>query len=203
MRHLLLLLLLAGCDPNAVDPQTAATCESELDADPQLVPGQLVDAVFTPLDVGEPLPVHAGGQGGFHSDLVFRLRGPAADTAAAGALTTTADMGDWVEEQFEDLVPRCQNHGTAGWFHQTRLFWSGPGCGEDPCDESGYDSEECYDYEDCQEMEDYGMSSLSRSWLIGFDAAIEVRSTAPGLELSERVDGVDLVEGGTEEGEFG
>lgn len=105
-----LTLLLAACDPfagdlidpdlpegplqpdstePAEDPRLGRTCEDSLEGAPTATLGQLVDGEFVELEAGE-LPVHAGGQGGYHSDLLILVEGAGAAQGRRRACRTAS-----------------------------------------------------------------------------------------------------------------
>jgi hypothetical protein len=197
VRLLLLALLLTACDPDPED-ENAEICASQLEGDPTATLGQLVQGVFEPLKPGDELPVHAGSQGGYHSDYALLLSGEDADRSVEYGLLTTADTGEWTEQVNSSLAPRCERFGDAGWYNLSATFWSGPGCGDDPCAEAPDDENEaCFDYDRCVENFDEGYPNISREELVGYDVSIEVSPFVEDLELSARVEQIELVMGGT------
>ncbi|MCP4867854.1 MAG: hypothetical protein GY898_03955 [Proteobacteria bacterium] len=131
-----LLVLLAGCElvlaltPGGVPIETMRSCEETLELEGRVVVGHVIDGVFEPLSDGTPVFVHAGSQGGFHSDLVIRLEGPGADAEGGGGIVTMfadVDPGGWTEESNSQIHAWCQDLGEPGYYHSARLYWSGAG----------------------------------------------------------------------------
>lgn len=180
---LLLALLLSACDPSAgdlidpdlpegplqpdpdaslQDPRLGRSCADSLEGPAKATLGQLVDGMFVELEDAE-LAVHAGGQGGYHSDLLILLEGDGADQGLPDGLDLSIDMapGDWTETLVADLNPQCFDLPFKGYVAPARVFWWGPEgehtveetCGVDPCDDPAATDQACWDYIDCVDFE--------------------------------------------------
>lgn len=231
----LLFLLLTACDPSAaaigdpagpadpadpndpVDRDTFAearagrTCTTSLAGEPSITLGQLIDGAFEPLGAGAGLPVHAGGQGGYHSDLLVLMEGWGAEAPIANGLDLDVSMapGDWSEGVVTHLNPTCLDLGFFGYFAPVRLFWWGPDgeiteedyCGLDPCGEDG-DSLQCTEYWDCLDDFEWGGGSPNISWgeVMDQTATLSASVVSEGYSSNATVTDVDLVEGEQEMG---
>ncbi|GEM_PF-3429484 len=160
MRCLLpLALLLVACDgfppPDIVEPGgllPEARCRAGLDLEDGAVLGHVVGGEFESLAEGSPLRVHAGGQGGYHSDLVLRLTGPDARIEATDALDLDVVVsGGWTEGRTANLVSDCRSFGEPGYYATVRLIWNGP-----PRDDEGDD-----EWDDWEEGPSIGWSELT------------------------------------------
>jgi hypothetical protein len=191
-----------GCDPVSLDGHSVQTCLESATGTSSLTLGQLVDGAFEPLASGSPLAVHAGSQGGFHSDVVLLLRGDGADEWAESGLAYDVDVsGGWEESQLGDLVPECRRLGTVGYFHESRMFWSGPGCGEDPCTGEDDQSAACWEYRECDEMEMEGFATISWSELTSQTVTVNAQAASAAFDATAEVGGITLVTGTAERGE--
>ena len=229
-RFLPLLFVLVACDPGLSNDGSglpgsvlpAASCEQSLNQDADVVLGHLVGNEFEPISEGSPLPVHAGSQGGYHSDLLVRLTGPGADLESSGGLRLDVDVsGGWTENRVANLMPECRGLGSPGYYAQVRLFWYGPpveeeeeedpvDCGDNPCEDDPT-SIECEDYLDClddlwedewedDDWEDEG-PSIGWSELTSQTVTIATTVSTEQDELSTVDTSVELVQGEYEEGD--
>ncbi len=192
LRALLALLALAACE--AVEP--AGPCEGALVGDSGVEIGTLTGGDYQPLAPGDDLAVHAGIEGGFHSDLALRLSGLGADTPRAGGLRVDIDLdGGWQEGADLDLSPICHDGDDPALLHTGRYRYLGPGCGEDPCAGPDDPSAACLEHQDCLEREDLGLPNVDWAGIYGRDADVEVRVSGVGFEASARVPALSLVQG--------
>lgn len=209
----LLFALTAACELVGTPPQPVPTaaCEDTLSRESAVEIGHIVDGSFEPLEDGSPLRVHAGAQGGFHSDLQLRVTGPAADVEVFGGVHVEVDLsGGWTELRDTSFSPVCRGLGSPGYYAAVRVYWQGPPpydyCGEDPC-EADPDSEECEEYEECWEYADWYDDeegpSIGWTQLTANFASFLVVVETEGGPLQAIVDGIDLGKGDQEEDEGG
>lgn len=99
----LLALLLAGC------PVAEGPCGGPAADVATLELGQITGGSYAPLVPDEPLLVHSGLDGGFHSDLAVKLSGPGIDADSVGTLAVEAELGlGWTDAQTDPLDPGCR-----------------------------------------------------------------------------------------------
>jgi hypothetical protein len=193
-----------------VEARAGRTCADSLAAEPSITLGHLTDGLFEPLGPDARLPVHAGGQGGYHSDVYVLMEGVGADQPIAGGLDLTVGMapGGWDEGVDADVNPQCWDVGFWGYLVPVRLFWWGPEgelfvedyCGEDPCDDN--DTDECMDYLDCADEFEWGAGSPNIGWFEIQDQTASMSAVVDGplFDASFTANNVDLVEGDEELG---
>ncbi len=94
-----------------------------------------------------------------------------------------------------DLSPVCHDLEEPALLHTMRFFYSGPGCGADPCSGPDDPSEACAAYTDCLDREELGIPNLEWEDLIGLTAGFEVVVEEGAFEASAGVAPIDLVRG--------
>jgi hypothetical protein len=192
VRGLVAALLLAGC-PSTGEP---GPCDTALQGEPRIELGDLSGGVYTPLESGDSLMVHSGLDGGFHSDLAVRLWGSGADqTATAGLTFRVAFEGAWDEESIDDLRPVCHDIEEPALLHTGRLFYLGPGCGDDPCTAPDDTAPACVEHRACVEREEDGFPNTTWEELYSLTATFEVDVAHDGFDASTAVAPVPLTQG--------
>ncbi len=192
MRLLPLLVLLLGCPSEA----PSGPCAAAVDGEPRVELGELAGSVYAPLDSGDELMVHAGLEGGFHSDLAVRLWGAGADADRPAGLTISAELdAPWDEESVFDLAPVCHDLDEPALLHTARYFYRGPPCGEDPCTGPDDQGPECVDHRRCVELQKLGFADLDWEEVYGLTASFDVAVNEDGFDASTAVSPVPLIQG--------
>ena len=85
---LLSALILTACDPRA-----GRTCADGLEGEAPVTLGQATLGHFGALEPSTTLAVHAGSQGGFHSDLLVLVEGAGADVDPEAGVLVEVETG--------------------------------------------------------------------------------------------------------------
>lgn len=186
------LALLLGCPEPERGP-----CDSELDGELRVELGVLEGGLYRPLRPDDKLMVHAGLDGGFHSDVTVRLWGEGADVIREGGIVREIDFfaDGWFESQRDDLVPQCRDAGGRMLLFVNRLFYLGPDCPDDPCTGPGDDSEECLDFRDCLEDVEQGLPHVTWEEVFGHTVGLAAAVDDGESVAAASVDAIELVQG--------